>query len=144
MPRLIPGAGPQRALQSSSPSRYSAGTPTWAAISLLMGAVVIHTIGELWYAAGGFEVSFALAPDHATGQYLGVFGVGAGLGEALGASLLVALCISWGRPGWYVVGALFTVTGLAAPMTVRWAERGKARRSMPEPEAAGAAVHPPE
>ncbi|MGH3375746.1 MAG: MFS transporter [Actinoallomurus sp.] len=108
----------------------SAGISTWAAVTLLMAAVVIHTIGELWYAAGGFEVSFALAPDRATGQYLGVFGVGAGLGEALGASLLVALCVTWGRPGWYVVGALFIVTGLAAPTTVRWAERAKARRSI--------------
>jgi hypothetical protein len=34
----------------------------------------------------------------------------------------LALCISWGRPGWYVVGALFTLTGLAARLAVRWAE----------------------
>ncbi|MFI5772161.1 hypothetical protein ACIA74_27275 [Streptomyces sp. NPDC051658] len=83
---------------------------------------MIHTIGELWHSAAGFEVSFALAPQHATGQYLGVFGLGAGLAEALGPSLLISLCIAWGRPGWYVVGALFTVTGLVAPLAVRRAE----------------------
>jgi hypothetical protein len=102
---------------------FSAGIPAWAAVALLMTAVVIHTVGELWHSAAGFEVSFALAPRHATGQYLGVFGLGAGLAEALGPGLLIALCISWGRPGWYVVGALFALTGLAAPLVVRRAER---------------------
>ena len=110
-------------LLSCSFVSLSAGTPAWAAVVLLLTAVVIHTLGELWHSAGGFEVSFALAPDHATGQYLGVFGLGAGLAEALGPGLLIFLCITWGRPGWYVVGALFALTGLAAPLAVRWAQR---------------------
>ncbi|MFF4346496.1 MFS transporter [Streptomyces sp. NPDC001530] len=117
----------------------SAGIPTWAAATLLMTAVLIHTVGELWHSAAGFEVSFALAPQHATGQYLGVFGLGAGLAEALGPTLLISLCITWGRPGWYVVGALFAVTGLAAPPAVRWAERRQHARqnlSPREPRAA--------
>ncbi|WP_433171881.1 MFS transporter [Actinoallomurus sp. CA-150999] len=101
----------------------SAGVPAWAAATLLMTAVVIHTVGELWHSAAGFEVSFALAPEHATGQYLGVFGLGTGLAETLGPTLLISLCITWGRPGWYVVGALFALTGLAAPLAVRWAGR---------------------
>ncbi|MFG2775146.1 MFS transporter [Streptomyces sp. NPDC048350] len=100
-----------------------AGAGPWAVSVLLMTAVVIHTVGELWYSAAGFEVSFALAPPHATGQYLGVFGLGTGLAEAVGPSLLISLCITWGRPGWYVVGALFALTGLAAPLAVRWAQR---------------------
>ncbi|MYS85012.1 MFS transporter [Embleya scabrispora] len=106
----------------------SAGIPAWAAVTLLTTAVVIHTIGELWHSAGGFELSFALAPEHATGQYLGVFGLGAGLAEALGPGLLISLCITWGRPGWYVVGALFALTGLAVPFAVRWAERRQLAR----------------
>ncbi|MEV6165403.1 MFS transporter [Streptomyces sp. NPDC052052] len=101
----------------------AAGISAWAAATLLITAVVVHTIGELWHSAAGFEVSFALAPQHATGQYLGVFGLGAGLAEALGPGLLIALCISWGRPGWYVVGTLFALTGLVAPRAVRWARR---------------------
>ncbi|WP_406464286.1 MFS transporter [Streptomyces sp. NBC_01622] len=112
----------------------SAGTPAWTATALLLSAVVIHTVGELWHAAAGFEVSFALAPRHATGQYLGVFGLGAGLAEAFGPGLLIALCITWGRPGWYVVGALFLLTGLAAPPAVRLALRHQqARRAHAEP-----------
>ncbi|MFJ5895700.1 MFS transporter [Streptomyces sp. NPDC093064] len=118
-------------LISCSIISLSAGIPAWAAATLLIIAVVIHTVGELWHSAAGFEVSFALAPPHATGQYLGVFGLGAGLAEAVGPGLLIALCITWGRPGWYVVGALFVLTGLAAPLAVRRAQshpnRGQTR-----------------
>ncbi|MFJ9679001.1 MFS transporter [Streptomyces sp. NPDC101194] len=109
----------------------TAGIPAWAAATLLMTAMVIHTIGELWHSAAGFEVSFALAPTHATGQYLGVFGLGAGLAEALGPGLLIALCITWGRPGWYVVGALFALTGLVAPLVVRRAQGRQHTGRMP-------------
>ncbi|MGJ5759419.1 hypothetical protein [Streptomyces galbus] len=59
----------------------------------------------------------------------GVFGLGAGLAETLGPGLLIALCIGWGRPGWYVVGVLFALTGAAAPVAVRRARR--AERSGP-------------
>ncbi|MFJ5925672.1 MFS transporter [Kitasatospora sp. NPDC092948] len=109
----------------------SAGVPTWAAAALVLTAVAVHTIGELWHSAAGFEISFALAPTHATGQYLGVFGLGAGLSEAVGPTLLISLCITWGRPGWYVVGALFALTGLTAPLAVRWAERHRPHTARP-------------
>ncbi|WP_431931021.1 MFS transporter [Nonomuraea jabiensis] len=112
-------------LVSCSLIPLSAGSPAWGAATLLVITVVIHTIGELWHSAAGFEVSFALAPEHATGQYLGVFGLGAGLAEGLGPALLIALCITWGRPGWYVVGGLFALTGLAAPFAVRRAQRDR-------------------
>ncbi|MFJ7960788.1 MFS transporter [Streptomyces sp. NPDC096319] len=114
----------------------SAGTPVAVAVVLLLTAVVVHTVGELWHAAGGFEVSYALAPPHATGQYLGVFGLGAGLAEALGPGLLIALCIGGGRLGWFAVGALFAVTGLLTPLAVRRAEadrRSPSGESAPSP-----------
>ncbi|MFK0046213.1 hypothetical protein ACIQU4_19340 [Streptomyces sp. NPDC090741] len=68
-------------------------------------------------------------------RYLGVFGLGAGLAEAIGPALLISLCITWGRPGWYVVGALFALTGLAAPLAVRRAEHQRHGRR-PRPESA--------
>ncbi|MEU1077102.1 MULTISPECIES: MFS transporter [unclassified Streptomyces] len=121
-------------LVSCSLISLSAGVPTWAAVTLLLTGVVVHTVGELWHAAAGFEVSFALAPERATGQYLGVFGLGVGLSEAVGPTLAISLCITWGRPGWYVLGALFAVTGMAAPLAVRWAQRQQEARQ-PEPPA---------
>jgi hypothetical protein len=99
----------------------AAGVPSWAAVLLLVVAVVIHRVGELWHAAAGFEVSFALAPTYATGQYLGVFLLGAGLAEAFGPALLIWLCLGWGRPGWFVAGGLFALAGAVMPRAVRWA-----------------------
>ncbi|MFD0575761.1 hypothetical protein [Dactylosporangium darangshiense] len=52
-----------------------------------------------------------------------MFGLGAGIAEAVGPGLLIGLCITWGRPGWYVAGALFLLTGLAMPPAVRRARR---------------------
>ncbi len=95
------------------------GSGLYLTAGVLYFTQVVHTVGEPWHAAAGFEVSFALAPSHATGQYLGVFGLGAGLAEAVGPALPISLCITWGRPGWYVVGGLFTLAGLAAPVVVR-------------------------
>jgi dipeptide/tripeptide permease len=97
-----------------------------SAATLLLVAVIIQTIGELWYAAGGFELSFGLAPEHAQGQYLGVYGMGVGLANSFGPALLTALCIGWGIPGWVTVGILFAAAGLLMPPAVRWAEATRA------------------
>jgi MFS family permease len=97
-----------------------------SAAALLLFAVIIQTIGELWYAAGGFELSFGLAPEHAQGQYLGVYGMGVGLANSFGPALLTALCIGWGLPGWITVGVLFAAAGLLIPPAVRWAEATRA------------------
>jgi len=103
----------------------TAGVSSWLAVTLVLVAVAVHSMGELWHAAGGFEVSFGLAPPHAQGQYLGMFGMGMGLAELIAPALLTALCIGWGRPGWYVMGAVFAASGLAAPSAVRWAVRSR-------------------
>lgn len=97
------------------------------AAALILVAVIIQTVGELWYAAGGFELSFGLAPEHAQGQYLGVYGMGAGLANTFGPALLTALCIGWGIAGWVTVGILFAAAGLLMPMAVRWAEATRTR-----------------
>ncbi|MER6781092.1 MULTISPECIES: hypothetical protein [unclassified Streptomyces] len=51
--------------------------------------------------------------------------------EAAGPALIIFLCITWGRPGWYVMGALFALTGLAAPLAVRWAGRHRPAEQPP-------------
>lgn len=108
----------------------SAGVPTWIAVATLLAAVVVHTVGELWHAAGGFELSYALAPPHAIGQYQGLFGMGLGAADFLGPAMVTALCIQWGRPGWFVLGAVFAATGLLVPPAAAVAE-GRLRRPRP-------------
>lgn len=104
---------------------FMADTPVWLALAMLPITVIIHTVGEMWQAAAGFELSFALAPQHAIGQYQGLFGMGLSLGITIGPTLLISLCIDWGVPGWWIVGAVFALTGLAVPPVVRWAERDR-------------------
>lgn len=101
------------------------GAPAWTASVGILCAAVVHTVGELWHSAANFEVSFALAPDHAAGQYLGVFGMGIGFADFAGPALLVFLCVTWGRPGWYVLGTVFVLAGLLAPPLVRRAETNR-------------------
>ena len=97
------------------------GLPGWLMAAVLLAGIVVHTFGEMWQAAGEFELSFGLAPPHAQGQYLGLFGMGAGLSQSISPALLTILCIGLGKPGWYLLGGLLAATGLAAPLVVRWA-----------------------
>ncbi|MFF2745964.1 MFS transporter [Kitasatospora sp. NPDC058048] len=100
-----------------------AGVPGWAAVLLLIPGAAIHTIGEMWQSSAGFELSFGLAPEHAQGQYSAVYNMGFGFANAVAPPVLALLCITWGRPGWFVLGALFGLLGLAGPPLVAWAER---------------------
>ncbi|MFF4032643.1 MFS transporter [Streptomyces sviceus] len=93
-----------------------------ATVLILVG-VVLHTLGELWQAASSFELSFGLAPEHAQGQYSGLFGMGHGLTNAAAPSILGLLCITWGTPGWLVMGGVFVAVGLVMPYAIGWAER---------------------
>jgi MFS family permease len=101
----------------------AARMPAWAAVILLAAGVAVHTIGELWHAAGSLELRVRLAPAHAQGQYSGVFGFGRGLGNVVAPTVLGLLCITWGAAGWLVMGGVFVAIGLVMPLAGRWAER---------------------
>jgi MFS family permease len=104
------------------------GPASLAAVALMVGAVALHTVGELWTAGAGFELSFSLAHPDAQGEYQGVFGLSQGVASSLGPALATSLCLALGAVGWVALGALLLVAGLVAPPTVRWAERGRERR----------------
>jgi hypothetical protein len=99
--------------------------PAWTALVVLLAAIVVYTVGELWHAAASFELAFGLALPHAQGQYAGVFGLGQGAANAAGPAVLAALCLDLGPPGWLVLGALLMGIGLLTPRVVRWAEHGR-------------------
>jgi len=101
----------------------AARVPAWAAAVLLAAGVAVHTVGELWHAAGSLELRVRLAPAHAQGQYSGVFGFGRGLGNVVAPTVLGLLCITWGAAGWLVMGGVFVAIGLVLPIAGRWAER---------------------
>jgi MFS family permease len=100
----------------------SGSVPATAAVALLLVATLVHVTGELLQSAGGWAVSFGLAPDDRQGQYQGLFSTGFAATSMLAPAVLTALCITWGWPGWLVVGAVFAVAGTALVPLVRRAE----------------------
>ncbi|WP_169811332.1 MFS transporter [Nocardia anaemiae] len=99
-----------------------AGSPVFA-VTVLTLAVIVHTLGEIGHAAGEFELSFALAPEHAHGRYQGIFGMGTGAFIAAAPALLSVICIAWGRAGWVLLGGILLSAGLGIGPIARWAQR---------------------
>ncbi|NLU69837.1 MFS transporter [Streptomyces sp. HNM0574] len=99
---------------------FTAAPPAWPAAGLLLLFAALLTLGELWLSAGSFGLSFSLAPDGAHGQYQGFFSLGRGAATAVAPWLLAVLCLGddTGR-GWILLGTVFAVAGLLAPLTVR-------------------------
>jgi MFS family permease len=112
----------------------SGAVPAPVAVVLLLAGALVHVAGELLQSAGGWAVSFGLAPDDQQGQYQGLFSTGFAASSMLAPAVLTALCVTWGWPGWLVVGALFAVAGAAMVPLVR---RAEARELPAEPGAVG-------
>lgn len=97
------------------------GLPVGLSVPTLFAAVAVHTLGEMWYAVASFEVGFGLAAPWAQGEYQGVFGLGSGGIMALAPIVLITLCVSWGWPGWLVLGCLLFAAAMAAAAATTWA-----------------------
>lgn len=110
------------------------GAPAWLAVLLLAVGVLANSAAELWYAAGSFELSYALAPSNAHGQYQGAFSLVGGLLRAAAPALLAWLCLGLGRPGWIVLGVGLAGAGLLTPLAARWGERARVRPLVPASE----------
>ncbi|MFG2621326.1 MFS transporter [Streptomyces sp. NPDC048507] len=101
----------------------TADVPVWIAPLLAVLAVALHSLGEVWESSGGFALGFGLAPDHAQGQYQGLFGLGFGAGQALAPLVLTTAVLGLGHAGWLVLGVFFAALGAAGPPVAAWAER---------------------
>ncbi|MFI1194834.1 MFS transporter [Micromonospora sp. NPDC020750] len=109
----------------------AAGLSSRLALIGIVFGVIVHTIGELWHTAGSLELRFSLAPAHAQGQYMGLFGFGAGLANVVAPTVLALFCIAWGVPGWLLLGGVFVAGGLVTPYVVRWAQRTRLYAEQP-------------
>ncbi|MFJ1865084.1 MFS transporter [Streptomyces sp. NPDC088097] len=101
----------------------TADVPAWIAPGLAVLAVCVHSLGEVWESSGGFALGFGLAPDHAQGQYQGLFGIGFDAGQALAPVILTAAVLGLGHTGWLLLGVFFAALGAAGPPVAAWAER---------------------
>ncbi|MFD7919949.1 MFS transporter [Streptomyces sp. NPDC059740] len=112
------------------------GRTLWLAGAFLVAGCAVHVTGELYQAAGSWGLSFELAPEHAVGQYQGLFGVGRDLGQVLTPLVATGAMVGWGWGGCLALGAMFLVAGLAVPPVARRAESRFA--TLPGPQQAAA------
>ncbi|MFG3055728.1 MFS transporter [Kitasatospora sp. NPDC048239] len=101
----------------------ASGRSAWLAVLVLVLGAMVHVVGEMLHAAGSWSLSFGLAPDHAQGQYQGMFAMSTQLGSMITPVLATVLLTRFGASGWLVFAVLFAVTGALVPSAARWAQR---------------------
>lgn len=94
------------------------GIPLWAACLVLSVGMLVHTIGELQAAAGSWSIGFDLAEEKHMGQYQAVYSLGWGIGGTVGPLYVTALAIGLGMTGWWIMGAVFALAGIAMYLLV--------------------------
>jgi MFS family permease len=85
--------------------------PTPGAVVILVAAVVALTVAELLQSAGGWGLSYALAPLENRVEYLATFGLGMSAQSVLGPSLVTVGVIGNGDWGWLGLAIVFLVGG---------------------------------
>jgi hypothetical protein len=109
----------------------SAGPAAWIAVLLLLAGVLVHSLAEVWQAAGTFELSFALAQPEAQGQYQGVMGLGHSFVAAVAPVIVITLCINAGEVGWIALAVVVTVAGFICALIERHWNRSRAALHRP-------------
>lgn len=90
----------------------------WAAAAVLALSCVLLTAGEMWQATGGWELSYAYAPEDQKGVYLSVFSLGGTGQRIVGPALITSVVIAGGPLGWVGLAAAFALAALlVTPVT---------------------------
>ncbi|MCO5997007.1 MFS transporter [Actinoallomurus rhizosphaericola] len=103
-----------------------AGSGVVVTVVLLVAGALVQVFGEMLHGAGGWELSFALAPEGRHGQYQGFYGMAPQCARMAGPLVLTTLLLGWGGPGWLLLGAAFLAAGAAMGPVTRYAERAHA------------------
>jgi MFS family permease len=94
------------------------GLPVGPAVVVLAAAMVALTGAELWQSAGGWGVSYALAPPQRQGMYLSTFNMGVTAQQVFGPGLVAAVVIPAGPWGWLGLAGALVVTAAVVPRVV--------------------------
>ena len=97
--------------------------PVPAAIIVLGAGSVLLTLGEVLQQAGGWSLSYGLAPEDRQGEYLGAFAMGTRIYDSLGPVLVTSLILGLGQLGWAVLGLLYAGLALGLSAAAHWASR---------------------
>jgi hypothetical protein len=90
----------------------ASGRSAGVAIGLLVVGVAVLTVGELWQSAGGWELSYDLAPDDAQGEYQAAYSMLNGVRDSVGPLVVTAALVSGGLGGWLAMAAGFAALGV--------------------------------
>ena len=88
-------------------------------VGLLIAAALVHVLGEMLQSAGGWGISFELAPPGAQGQYQGAYAMGHQVGDLMAPLILTTIAVTWGWPGWLLTATIFLTAGTLLPIAVR-------------------------
>lgn len=77
------------------------------AIGFLVAGVTALTFGEVLQSAGGWGLSYGLAPEQSRGEYLSSFNLGTSAQYVLGPAIVTVGVTSHGTAGWAVLAACF-------------------------------------
>ena len=97
--------------------------PAPAAIIVLGAGAVLLTLGEVLQQAGGWSLSYGLAPEDRQGEYLGAFAMGTRIYDSLGPILVTSLILGLGQLGWALLGLMYAGLALALSAAAHWASR---------------------
>ncbi|MFI6490378.1 MFS transporter [Streptomyces sp. NPDC050564] len=98
----------------------SGASPLLAAGILVVGAV-LQVVAEMQQSAGSWQLAFDLAPSDRMGEYQGFFGTGITVARTVGPLVLTTLLVSWGTPGWLLLGGLMVGASYGTGPATRWA-----------------------
>ncbi len=104
-----------------------AGTiPGESAVGALILGILLHGFAEMMHGAASWQLSYDFAPDHAQGQYQGMFTMSSLLGLGLAPILLASLISAYGQVGWWIIAAVMALAGLLAPPLLAYDDSGSA------------------
>lgn len=106
-------------------SRLASG---WA-VAVLVAGVAAMTFGEIYQSAGGWGLSYRLAPEQSRAEYFAAFSLGTSAQYIAGPAIVTLGVIDHGTAGWLTLAAVFLVAGALARPTAAAAQR----RPMPSP-----------
>ncbi|MCW2930624.1 MAG: major facilitator superfamily 1 [Actinomycetia bacterium] len=107
--------------------------PAPAAIIVLGAGCVLLTLGEMSQAAGGWSLSYGLAPEDRQGEYLGAFAMGTRIYDTLGPILVATMVLGLGQLGWVLLGLLYLGLAVSLSAAAQWAGRAVASRAQAQP-----------
>ena len=121
----------------------ASGRSTGLAVGLLVAGAAVLTVGELWQSAGGWGLSYDLAPTDRYGQYQGVYALGNGIRDTFGPATVTVLALVVGRPGWLLLAVVFAVVGLAMAPVLSALDPSRQHSRSDRPSAGTSPAGPP-